>query len=290
MMRSRWLVVAAALLWGLSGLFVKLLVTPPAWAGFEPVAVEHLACWRCLFGALSLTVLLRPASLAWHPLMPVLVICFTVMNGLFIAAMALGDVAEASLLQYTAPFWVFLVNVVLLRQAKATRLDLLSLLVAMVGIAVIVLGRWQAQQLYPATLALGAGVAFAGVMLSTSWLKRFDAAWLAFVNQLVAGLVALIWAWNTPWPIGGAWVVLFLFGMVQSALPNWLMSKAMKQLPAHEVALITLLDPLSAPLWAWLITQQFPGAATLLGGSVFLAALLLRYCPHSRANADQNGS
>jgi DME family drug/metabolite transporter len=277
MNRSRWLVVMAALLWSLSGLFVKLLIAPPAWLGTQPVAVEHIACWRCLFGALSLTLLLRPVSLTWHPLMPVMAICFAMMNSLFIAAMAMGDVAEASLLQYTAPFWVFLINVVVLRQAKATPLDLLSLLVATVGIGVIVLGRWQASQLYPASLALGAGVAFAGVMLCMSWLQRFDAAWLAFLNQAVAGMVALLWAWNIPWPTGSAWVILFLFGTVQSAAPTWLMSLAMKRVPAHEAALITLLDPLCAPLWAWLVTGQFPGMVTMLGGLVFLVALLLRY-------------
>lgn len=273
------MVVCAALAWSLSGLFVKLLVSPPSWLGTDLVAAEHIACWRCLFGALSLVLFLRPASLSWHPLMPLMAGCSALMNGLFIAAMAMGDVAEASLLQYTAPFWVFVINVLVLKRATANRLDGLSLLVATTGITVIVLGRWQEQQLYPAMLALGAGVAFAGVMLCLSWLQQHNSVWLAFLNQLVAGLIALPWAWHMPWPGGMAWLVLILFGAIQVALPNWLLSKAMKLVPAHQAALITILDPICAPLWAWLITQHIPGVTTLLGGSVFLLALMIRYWP-----------
>lgn len=278
--QGRLTVVIAALLWSLSGFFVKLLTEPPNWLGtMKPVAAEQIACWRCLFGAMALVVMLRPAMIRWHPLMPVMAGCFAVMNGLFILAMAQGDVAAASLLQYTAPFWVLIINVVVLRRAKAVRRDWIALLIATLGIIVIVIGRLQANQLYAAGLALGAGIAFAGVMLGLSMLSHFAPPWLAFINQLVAGLVALPWAMSTPWPEGGQWIILALFGILQVALPYWLLSHAMKAVPAHEAALITLLDPLFAPVWAYLVTQEIPGVPTWLGGSVFLLALVVRYWP-----------
>ena len=278
--QGRLTVALAALLWSLSGFFIMLLTRPPAWMGdMKPVAAEQIACWRCLFGAASLLILLRPSMIRWHPLMPVMAGCFAIMNLLFVLSMSMGDVAEASLLQYTAPFWVFLVNVLLLRRAKVSKREWFALLIATVGIVVIVRGRMQAHQLKAAGMALGAGVAFAGVLLALSILNSFASPWLAFVNQLVAGLVALPWAMTTPWPEGIQWLILAVFGTIQVAVPYWLMSHAMKSVPAHEAALITLLDPLLAPVWAFFITWSIPDAPTWLGGFVFLMALVIRYLP-----------
>jgi len=205
--------------------------------------------------------------------------CFAVMNLLFVISMSMGDVAAASLLQYTAPFWVFLVNVLLLRRARATQRDWIALIIATAGIVVIVLGRIQADQMNAAGLALGAGVTFACVVMCLSFLNSFASPWLAFVNQLVAGLVALPWAMTTPWPEGIQWIFLAVFGTIQVAMPNWLMSHAMKTVPAHEASLITLLDPLLVPVWAFFITWSIPPAPTWLGGIVFLLALVIRYLP-----------
>ncbi|HQR06549.1 MAG TPA: DMT family transporter [Gemmatales bacterium] len=277
---GRLTVALAAVMWSLSGFFITLLTRPPSWMGdVKPVSPEQIACWRCLFGAASLLVLLRPAMIRWHPLMLVMAGSFAIMNLLFVISMAEGEVAAAALLEYTAPFWVFLVNVLLLRRAKATQRDWIALLIATMGIVLIVLGRLQADQLKAAGQALGAGITFAGVLICLSILNSFASPWLAFVNQLVAGLVALPWAMTTPWPEGIQWVILAFFGTIQVAVPYWLMSHAMKTVPAHEASLITLLDPLLVPFWAFLITWSIPAAPTWLGGIVFLLALVIRYLP-----------
>lgn len=283
--KSRLTVALAAVCWSLSGLFVKLLTEPPQWLGDVPaVASEQIACWRCLFGALAFIFILRPGMIRWHPLLILTAGCFTLMNGLFITAMAQGGVAEASWLQYTAPFWVFVIQVIILRRANASNRDWYALAIAMSGITIIVLGNVRTEQLHAAWMALGAGVAFAGVIIGLSLLQPMSPHWLTFVNHLAAGVVALPWALSTPWPAGWQWLILVLFGILQTALPYWLLSKAMHHLPAHEAALITLLDPLFAPCWAYIITHQIPPATTFAGGAIFLVALLMRYLPvQSRA-------
>ena len=278
--QARLLVALASVLWSLSGLFITLLTKPNTWLGdTPPVAAEQIACWRCLFGAASLFVLFRPRMLRWHALLPLMAACFAMMNGLFVLAMSLGDVAEAALLQYTAPFWVLIVTVIVLRKAQATRRDWWALGIAIMGILVVVLGRFQANHAYAAGLSLGAGVALAGVILCLSMLSGLSPVWLVLINQLAAGLLALPWAMAVPWPQGMQWFVLAVFGVVQVALPFWLMSHAIKIIPAHEAALITLLDPVLAPVWVFFLLGTVPAAATILGGGVFLAALIIRYMP-----------
>jgi drug/metabolite transporter (DMT)-like permease len=48
---------------------------------------------------------------------------------------------------------------------------------------------------------------------------------------------------------------------------------ASRTLPAAEVALLSLLEAVLGPLWAWLGVGETPGAATLAGGMIVLAAI-----------------
>jgi drug/metabolite transporter (DMT)-like permease len=43
--------------------------------------------------------------------------------------------------------------------------------------------------------------------------------------------------------------------------------------------MITLLEPLLNPLWAYLIAAEAPSALTLVGGAFILGALAWRYWP-----------
>jgi drug/metabolite transporter (DMT)-like permease len=47
-------------------------------------------------------------------------------------------------------------------------------------------------------------------------------------------------------------------------------------IPAAEVALITLLEVVLGPLWVWLALSERPGIATLLGGAVVVAAVVIQ--------------
>src|SRR5262245_58470571 len=199
-----------------------------------PVPPQQIACWRCLLGAAVLAVFLRPAMIRWHPLLPILGGCSALVNLLFVVAMSMGGAAEVSLLQYTAPLWVFLVNVWLLKRARASSWDVIALITAMCGIGLIVAGSMQRENLPSATLSLGAGVGFAAVILLLDALKPLSPLWVAVVNLGIAGLVAVPFAWPTPWPHGVQWLLLLVFATVQVALPNWLMTRGLKWVPAHE--------------------------------------------------------
>jgi drug/metabolite transporter (DMT)-like permease len=62
-------------------------------------------------------------------------------------------------------------------------------------------------------------------------------------------------------------------GLFQLALPCTLLVVASRTLPAAEVALLTLLEAVLGPLWAWLGVGETPGAATLIGGAIVLLAI-----------------
>ena len=69
--------------------------------------------------------------------------------------------------------------------------------------------------------------------------------------------------------------LLALLGCFQLGLPCMLMIRASRHLSAPEIALLALLEVVLGPLWAWLGAGEVPAMATLAGGSVVIAALLL---------------
>jgi peptide/nickel transport system permease protein len=54
------------------------------------------------------------------------------------------------------------------------------------------------------------------------------------------------------------------------------LSLGARLIPAAEVALITLLEIVLGPLWVWIALSERPGAATLTGGAIVLAAVLIQ--------------
>ena len=70
-------------------------------------------------------------------------------------------------------------------------------------------------------------------------------------------------------------LLLALLGCLQLGLPCMLMVRASPHLSAPEISLLAMLEVVLGPLWVWLGAGEAPALATLAGGALVLAALLL---------------
>jgi len=130
-------------------------------------------------------------------------------------------------------------------------------------------------------LGLASGVFYAGVVLFLRLLRDAAPNWLTVLNHLGAALVVapvlLYRGWQvlTPAQLG----VLALFGAVQMGIPYVLMARGLRVVSPQEAGMITLLEPLLNPLWAYLVAPQTesPTAYTLVGGVCIIGALVWRY-------------
>ena len=61
--------------------------------------------------------------------------------------------------------------------------------------------------------------------------------------------------------------------MFQLAVPCLMLVVASRSPASAEVALLTLLEAVLGPLWAWLGVGERPAAATLIGGGIVLLAI-----------------
>jgi drug/metabolite transporter (DMT)-like permease len=64
-----------------------------------------------------------------------------------------------------------------------------------------------------------------------------------------------------------------LLGVVQNAAGFVLIALGTKRVPAAQVGLLTLTEPILAPIWAWLGAGETPAALSVAGGVFVLAAV-----------------
>src|SRR5262245_17379956 len=152
--RGRLCILLGACLWSLGGAFSKVLTKPTPLGLNEPTVHSlQIACFRVLFAGLVLVPAIRPRQFSFRPFMVVMVLSFALMNASYITAQALGTAANAVLLQYTAPLWLYVASVWWLHETPDRR-NLVALFAAGFGVALILLGGWQEAQLGIVALGL----------------------------------------------------------------------------------------------------------------------------------------
>lgn len=281
LIEARLLVLAAALLWSTSGLFVKA----PYFRGWPG---EVLACWRALFACLVLWPLVRRPRWTWK-LLPMSLV-FAGMNYTYLSAMVKGSAANAIWLQCTAPVWVLLAGVFFFGE-HAHRRDWLMVAFAAGGVGLILWFESHGAALDAVLWGLVSGLFYAGVVLSLRLLRDHDPVWLAAINHLVTLFVLAPLTIGGPYVPGGIqWLFLAGLGIVQMGLPYVLFAHSLKQIPGHEAASIGLVEPLLVPLWVFLAWGDRPAWWTIAGGGLILIGLTIRFLgpsqPRERSAAD----
>jgi drug/metabolite transporter (DMT)-like permease len=279
--QGRLCIVLAAVLWSLGGALTKILREPTPLGLHEP-HLDYLliATYRVLFAGLVFVPFLRPKDITFSLWMIFTALSFALMNATYISAVALGPAASAILLQNSAALWMYLVGVFCLGEKASLRTSI-ALFVGLGGIAIIVIGGWHDARVTPTALALASSVFFACIMIGLRLLRGHSSFWVTVLNHLTGALVLAPLVWHLPWPSWAQMGTLFVFGALQLGLPYWLMARGLSVISTQEAGMLTLVEPILNPLWAYLVSPgtETPSFHTLLGGAFVLTALLYRYWP-----------
>jgi drug/metabolite transporter (DMT)-like permease len=106
-------------------------------------------------------------------------------------------------------------------------------------------------------------------------LRHHRARNLAAVTLLAAAVAAAVTLpFADPFAVPARDIaLLILLGGVQMSLGLTCFMMALRRLPAAEVTLIALLEPILGPFWVWLVIGEQPATTTLIGGAVVIVAL-----------------
>ena len=192
------------------------------------------------------------------------------MTACFVIATTMTAAANAIVLQYTSPLWVFLLAPLLLGE-RPSRAEGAVLILALAGVAVIFMGHG-ASNLAGLIVALGSGLGYGTLTVMLRGLRPVNPTAVAWMNSLGSGLLLLpavaIWGQFTLTPY--QWLIIVLLSVVQFCLPYVLFSWALQRVEAHRAALIVLLETVLNPLWTFLLVGEKVPGATLIGGPLIL--------------------
>lgn len=235
-------------------------------------------------GTVVLFVLLaaRRESLRPPPLVPTLMIGLAQVMGfqaLVQWALVDGAAGKTSLLAYSMPFWVVLLNWLLFRrQLSAAHLGGVAL--AGAGF-LLVLEPWLGLGgKLPIALALASGLCWAlGTVLSK---RQFETSRVSLVSltawQMLFGTIGLITIALLVDQRPIAWTPFFCFavlynGLLSSGLAWLLWLFVVDRLPAHVAGLSSLVIPILAVVFAFFQLGERPSAAEYAGMAAILLAL-----------------
>ena len=270
---AAWLMAGCALLWSSAGALTRMLETAQ---GFE------LSFWRSFFCAVAMVLILslqergRPLGpvirMGWIGLFSGLM--WAVMFTCFMVALTHTSVANTLLVIGLSPLLAALLARVVLGQT-INRITWLAIIAAGAGIWWMVHEAISSDGLTGILIALGVPLASA---INLVTLRRVHAQLDLAPAVLLGALLSCAATLPLAWPLtAGArdLAILAILGAFQLALPCWLMVRALAWLAPHEVALIALLEVVLGPLWAWLFAGEITPVATLQGGVIVLAALII---------------
>jgi drug/metabolite transporter (DMT)-like permease len=264
--QGRGLILLAGLLWSLAGLFIKSLDLPALTISF----------YRSLFAGLFFLLFVR--NTRWTSSVSVLVSAasYTAAISSFVWANKLTTAANAIVLQYTAPIFVFLFVRFLFRE-PITRLNLMTLLAGMAGITIIFAGSAGEPDFQGVIVAVLSGLLFSIYMINLRFVRAVDPIALTFVNNLVCSAVLIPFILPHPMPSQEQLLALAAMGVIQLGIPYFLFSKGLEKISLQEASLIVLIEPVLNPIWVAWVVGEIPSAFTLLGGGIILLSLAARY-------------
>lgn len=256
--------------WSSGGLIARLVTTSP-WT---------TSLWRSLFASVFLALVLRMVRgrgivAQWRdggrPVLAVAV-CMAVSSTCFILSLARTSVANTLILMSTGPYVAGLLGWVLLGERVALR-TWLTMGVALAGAVVMVSNSYGRGAMAGDLLAIVMASSFA---VATVLVRRHPEIPMAPAAALATMLTALV-ALPLADPLATTlrdMVLLAFFGIGQFGAGFLLFVAGARLIPAAESSLIGMLEIVLGPLWVWLALNERPGAASLTGGALILAALL----------------
>jgi drug/metabolite transporter (DMT)-like permease len=267
--------VAAAILFSTGGAGIKVEAFTAAQVSVMRSGIAAIVLWFWL------RRLDRRGDLSWSPRALLAGVIYAAMLTLFVSATKLTTAANAIFLQSTAPLYILILAPLVLGERFRAR-DLVYLAALGVGLVCCFLGRPPATATAsnPALgnlLGAASGLVWALTLISLRYVGRSDRSGSSSLPAVVAGnafacLVALPMALPIPAASAAEWATVVYLGVFQIGLAYLCLAVAISRLPALEISLLLLLEPVLNPIWTWLIRGEDPGRWTIAGGAVILTA------------------
>ena len=264
--RGTLFIVAASILWSTGGIGIKAVAD----SGLK------VTFYRSLFAAIALMLFLGGkvwGRRQWKstPAFIIAIISYAACLTAFVIATKWTTAANAIFLQYAGVVWVLLLSPIVLREPMRAR-DVIAIAVAMSGMALFLVGRFETRGMAGNGMALVSSVFFAALILVLRREQRAAQAAVTWGNVACA-LAVLPFISHDLALTPRSFAVLAFLGVFQIAIAYVLFVRGLAYVTATQASLTGMLEPVSNPIWVFLFLGEKPSAFAIAGALVVLAAI-----------------
>jgi drug/metabolite transporter, DME family len=258
-------IALGALLWSTGGIGIK---------GVADSALK-VTFYRSVFAAITLFLMFRGEVLVrrWRSTaaFAAAILCYGACLTTFVIATKWTTSANAIFLQYAGVVWVMLLSPVVLGEPMRRR-DVIAIIVALGGMALFFVGRFEARGMAGNGMALLSSFFFAGLVLALR--REHDAARSAVTwGNVLLSLVLLPFVLGDLGLTTRSFYALSFLGVFQIGLAYAAFVKGLKYVTATQASLTGMIEPVANPIWVLLFIGERPSIYAVFGGIIVLGAI-----------------
>jgi drug/metabolite transporter (DMT)-like permease len=272
--RGIFLVFMAGVLWSTVGLGVRMIDDAAAW---------QILFFRSISLSLFLSVVIyimrrqNPITLAsqmgWNGVIGALALVAAYAGGIY--SIQSTSVGNALLLFASAPFMAAILGQLILGE-KVRRATWISIIIAIIGIAIMVADKFGGSALYGNLAALGSALGFAIFTITLRHGKATDMMPVIFLSGIFGIIIMLgiCLAISLPLSLSANDMgISFGMGVFQVGAGLVLYTLGSRTVPAAELTLLSLAEVVLGPFWVWLFLGETLTSNTVIGGIILRIAI-----------------
>jgi len=203
-----------------------------------------------------------------------LVLILTLSNIFFVFGMSNTSVANAVFIMSTGPLWAAVASYFYLKKIIGTK-TIIAILGSMIGIMIMFSQGLDSSRGLGNMIILGVPICFAAQLTIINKKSNIDFMPSTFLAGILIIVIGLFFIEEHTISSRDLFIVLFM-GAFQVGLGFLLITVGSRYIPPHRAALYVLLEPILAPIWAWIGIGEKPPIIELVGGLIVFSFVAWR--------------
>ena len=258
-----------------------------SWGGllvrqFDGNDIWQILFWRAFFFTITLIIFIyytykkEAVSVIKRSGFPGIIGGFAMSLGFtaYIISMTETSVANVLFIISTQTIWLAIFGYLFLKE-KISLKTFLSIILAMIGIAVMIGGSLNKGSLFGNLIALFIPINFAFLILLIRKFSKLDLVPALFYGGVIILIVAFFMS-ETILISKHNLLVSFLLGSFQHACGFICVVIGARSTPAVVVGLLMLTETLLGPFWVFLFLNEIPPMSVFVGGSIIVIAVIFK--------------
>ena len=264
--KAYFLIIAAVIIWSLSGLLVKAVNVDPLW----------ISLIRCLGGGIFLLPYIFKEKI--YPMKNIL------FGGIFMAIFLLSltittrisSSAMAISMQYTAPMYVIGYGFYKSKEIKFEKFIVFLLIFA--GIIFNSITSMNGGNWWAIVSGITIGLAFVFYSYNLQKVKKGNLLGIVALINIISAIfygVLLIFRYSPPPSNFSEIIILSISGIVISGISYALYGEGLREVSMEKAMIICLAEPVLNPLWVYLGKGEIPSMTTVIGSILILLSAII---------------